>query len=126
MKKIFIIMLMIIVISSTLVSVEAAKVHLGGVAGDTVDSVPVPGYDENLVDDQLRGTTANIWATVTVIVRVVAVACVVFAGIRYMFSSADQKADVKQGLIYLAIGATLVFAATYVINFVVGAANEIL
>lgn len=91
-----------------------------------VSAVTDPGYNPGLVPGEMKEATQNVWATVVVVVRVVAVACVVFAGVRYMFASADQKADIKQGLMYLAIGAVLVFASTYVISLVVGSANEII
>ena len=68
----------------------------------------------------------TIWGTVTLIVQILAMAAVVFAGLRYMFASADQKADIKKGLGMLAIGAILVFATTTVINFIVNASKEIL
>ena len=68
----------------------------------------------------------KIWGTVTTIVQILAFAAVVFAGLRYMFASADQKADIKKGLTMLAIGAILVFAASTVIKFVVEAAEGII
>ena len=68
----------------------------------------------------------NVWGTVVVIVQILAVAAVVFAGLRYMFASADQKADIKKSIGILAIGAVLVFAATTIIVFVVNAANSAL
>jgi len=84
-----------------------------------------PGYNPGLVGNTLKDTVDNAWATIIVVVRVVAVACVVFAGLRYMFASANQKADIKQGLIYLAIGATLVFGSTYLITVVVQVFGEL-
>ena len=66
------------------------------------------------------------WATVVTIVQILAVAAVVFAGLRYMFASADQKADIKKSMGTLAIGAVLVFGATTVIKFVSNATNQII
>ena len=40
-----------------------------------------------------------------------------------MFASADQKADIKKGLIYLVIGAILVFAASTVVNIIISGVN---
>ena len=60
----------------------------------------------------------NIWATVITIVRILAVAAVVFAGLRYMFASADQKADIKKSMGILAIGAVLVFGATFILTLI--------
>ncbi len=68
----------------------------------------------------------KIWGTVMTIVQILAFAAVVFAGLRYMFAAADQKADIKKGLGMLTIGAILVFAASTVVKFVVGAAGQII
>ena len=85
-----------------------------------------PTYDENLVPDIIKKEAKGVWGTMIVVVQIAAVACVVFAGLRYMFASADQKADIKKGLIYLSIGAVLVFGATLVLQFVVKVGNETL
>ena len=74
----------------------------------------------------INASAKKIWGTVTTIVQILAFAAVVFAGLRYMFASADQKADIKKGLSMLAIGAILVFAASTVVQFVVKAADEII
>lgn len=111
MKKVLVIIMMIVIISAIFVSVSA---------------VTDPGYNEGLVDGKIKDVTGNVWATIVVVVRVAAVACVVFAGVRYMLASADQKADIKSGLIYLAIGATLIFASTYVVTFIADASKQIL
>lgn len=94
-----------------------------------IDGDPVlinPGFDANNVDGKIKDKVGSIWATIAVLVQIASVACVVFAGLRYMFASADQKADIKQGLIYLSIGAILVFGAITIIQFVVNATGEIL
>ena len=92
----------------------------------TTDQTPSNPYNPGSVNSQVATTTKNAWATIRVIVQIAAVACVVFAGLRYMFASSDQKADIKQGLIYLAIGAVLVFGATTIIGFVADSAVQIL
>ena len=75
---------------------------------------------------QVNTSVSKIWGTVTFIVQILAFAAVVFAGLRYMFSSADQKADIKKSLGILALGAILVFAAATVVQFINNAAGEIL
>ena len=74
----------------------------------------------------IENTAQNIWQTVVTIIQILAVAAVVFAGLRYMFASADQKADIKKSMGILAIGAVLVFGATLVIKMIGGAANSVL
>lgn len=74
----------------------------------------------------VTAATKNIWQTVVTIVQILAVAAIVFAGLRYMFASADQKADIKKSMGILAIGAVLVFGATLLIDLVFNATNSIL
>ncbi len=69
--------------------------------------------------------TGNIWQTVIVVIQVLAVAAVVFAGLRYMFASADQKADIKKQLIILVIGAVLVFGASTVLGIISNVTKEV-
>ena len=65
---------------------------------------------------EVTNAAGKIWATIASVVQVLAIAAVVFAGLRYMFAGADQKADIKKGLGILALGAVLVFAATTVLK----------
>ena len=70
---------------------------------------------------EIEGVTTlagNIWSTVVVIVQILAFAAVIFAGVRYMFASADVKADIKGQTVILVAGAILVFAAEPVIGFI--------
>ena len=86
-------------------------------------------FDPNSGNDVMTGitdTVDEVWGSVILIVQVTSVACVVLAGVRYMFASADKKADIKKGIMYLVIGATFVFAATTVIKFVFNIGNSII
>ncbi len=68
----------------------------------------------------------NVWATVIVIVQILAISAVIFAGLRYMFTSAEGKASIKKEMSYLALGAILVFATTTVVDFVVKVVKEVM
>ena len=68
----------------------------------------------------------NVWANISLVVQVLAVATVVFAGLRYMFSSADGRADIKKEMAYLALGAILVFCTATVIRLITSSANELI
>ena len=74
---------------------------------------------------EVSSVAANIWSTIIVIVRILAIAAVVFAGIRYMFASADQKADIKKSMGILVVGALLVFGATYLLEALGGASSTL-
>lgn len=67
----------------------------------------------------------KIWGTVTLILQVLAVAAIVFAGVRYMFASADGKADIKKQTIGLVVGAVLVFGASMIVNFIVNVTKDV-
>lgn len=86
--------------------------------------IPVTDPDVGKPITAVTDLAGSIWGTVMVIVQILAVAAVVFAGLRYMFASADQKADIKKSMGILAVGAILVFAATTIIQFVVSAAQS--
>jgi len=67
----------------------------------------------------------RIWGTVFMILRVLAIGAIVFAGVKYMFASAESKADIKGGLIGLVIGAILVFGATFLVEIISNTASEL-
>ena len=75
--------------------------------------------------DTANNAVKRIWGTVSLILQVCAVAAVVFAGVRYMFASADGKADIKKQTVGLIVGAILVFGATTLINFVITITSEV-
>lgn len=80
-------------------------------------AVPVPtAAPTGTASTDITDAAGNVWATISSIVQVLAIAAVVFAGVRYMFASADQKADIKKGMGMLAIGGILVFGATTVLK----------
>lgn len=114
MKKLMKILPVVMVACFALTSVFAIPAPNGDLTGGATGSATI------------TGGVQNVWATVITIVQILAVAAIVFAGLRYMFASADQKADIKKSMGILVIGAILVFGATLVINLISGAANEIL
>lgn len=82
----------------------------------------LPGGSPSTTISNLSG---NIWQTVILIVQILAVAAIVFAGVRYMFASADQKADIKKSMIILVIGAVLVFGASTIISIIANTTAEV-
>ncbi len=90
-------------------------------------TVTDPGYNDSFIaESKLNQLFKDVWATLATLVQILSVGCVVFAGIRYMYASADRKADIKQGLINLAIGAILVFGAVTIVKAAASATNQIL
>ena len=61
--------------------------------------------------------TSRIVGTLQVAGSIISVVALIIIGIRYMFSSIEDKASMKGVLIYYIIGAVLVFATTNVVGF---------
>lgn len=76
--------------------------------------------------DSVTSTARNVWKTIALILQIAAIAAIVFAGVRYMFASADTKADIKKQMVILVVGAVLVFGASTVVQFITGITNEAL
>lgn len=76
-------------------------------------------------NSKITGLANNIWGTVAVIIQILAIAAIIIAGVRYMFASADEKADIKQQTITLVVGAILVFAAVPIAKFIAETANSV-
>lgn len=94
--------------------------------GDILDKPFTPGSRDDRVPYKIKNFLKDTWATISVIVQILCVACVVFAGVRYMFASADQRADLKSGLSYLTIGAVLVFGAISIIKLIASFADGVI
>lgn len=114
MKKLLRVLPVVIVVCLVFVNVFAVDY-------DSIDSVIKKGNAASGITTSAK----NVWGTITTIVQILAVAAIVFAGVRYMFASADQKADIKKSMGILAIGAVLVFGATLVLNLIAGATSVI-
>lgn len=68
----------------------------------------------------------NIWGNFQFIISILMVAIVVFYGLKYMWSSADQKSDLKKGMIPMVIGAVLIVCTLQIITFIVNVSNDVL
>ena len=73
----------------------------------------------------LNGLFKNVWSAIQTIANFVALVMVVVAGIRYMFASADQKADIKKQTVILIVGAVFIFAAGNIVKLIADAAQAI-
>lgn len=91
------------------------------------------GFDNFNSDMQVNANTGgktvkvigNVWGIVLTVLQVAAIAAIVFSGVRYMFASADSKADIKKQMIWLVVGGVLVFAASTVVKLITTVANDV-
>lgn len=75
--------------------------------------------------EKFNTALSKIFGVLIVTLQVASMAGIIFAGVRYMFASADSKADLKKGLIHLAIGMIIVFGASSVVGFVTRAFDDV-
>ncbi|MCX8074423.1 MAG: hypothetical protein N2749_02410 [Clostridia bacterium] len=99
-----------------------AVLIIGNVYGISANLPNTIGGNEVTEVTNLVGT---IWKTLSVVIQIAAIAAIVIAGLRYMFASADTKADIKQQTIILVVGAALVFAAVPIAQLISNASKNI-
>lgn len=69
---------------------------------------------------------SRIGSTILLVLQVVAVCGVVFTGVKYMYAASNDKAKIKETLIWLIIGTILVFSAPAVIDFIINISNNVI
>jgi len=67
---------------------------------------------------------ANIMGTVNFVVKYLAFGGVIFIGVKYMFESADGKAQIKDKLVPVVLGIVLVFCASSVVDFIIAISQQ--
>lgn len=80
------------------------------------------GSGSTKLDNSVRG----VWTIIKTVLQVSAVGVFLFAGLRYMMASADQKAEIKKSMTTLVIGATITFAASTIIPYIVTVVKQLL
>lgn len=127
MKKFFIAVSLMVVMAmggavqaSPVAMATASDNALSEACSAVPDSPACNGETQN--SDRLGGIGRNIINTALFIVGVLAVAMIVFAGLRYAMSSGDKKRveQSKQILIYSVVGLIVALMAYAIVNFVLG------
>ena len=88
-----------------------------------VQEIDVGEFEE--INPLVKNVVGSAWTTISLVVQVLAVLCIVITGLRYMFASSDKKADIKGGARLIAIGCALIFVAVPIIKVVVEIFNDI-
>lgn len=78
------------------------------------------------VDQKIKTPIQKLFSSILLILQIASVGGVAFAGVRYMFSSSEVKADIKNSMIHLVIGMIIVFAASTIINLIIDVFNDII
>lgn len=82
-------------------------------------------YTQSNTMTNATNAVERIWNSAKLVLQVVSLAIVIACGVRYMLASADQKADIKKSLGFLALGCAIVFGTTLVIDFITNIAGDI-
>lgn len=90
----------------------------------TAESINSELSNTDISGSKAAQSVKKIWGTILLILQVLAVAAFCFAGVKYMFASADTKANLKNRMVGLMVGAVLVFGATGVINLIVNVTKD--
>lgn len=122
-RKIFATVLPILMLVAVMFVSFAPSIMAAGNDGGVQDIINKANTDGVASIDT---ATNRVWSTVLTILQIAAVAAIVIAGVRYMFASAEQKADIKNGMVILILGAVLVFGASTVVQFILTASKEIM
>lgn len=90
---------------------------------------PLSSTVGNTGDDKIEKVytiSQSVWNTAKAVIQVAAFSGIIIAGISYMFSSADAKAEMKKSLGYLILGLVLVFGASIVVDVIYTITSEAL
>lgn len=78
------------------------------------------------VDANVENVIVKVYGTISVIIKVIALGGVVYAGVKYMMAGAGDKGAIKQNLIYIVLGAIFVYGADAIIGLVIKSGAEII
>lgn len=120
-KKIFLRVLPVLIVLMVVFTTNVFAAETQGGFGSFTNNMTVTANKSGKTINSI----SNVWGIILTVLQVAAIAAVVFAGVRYMFASADSKADIKKQMIWLVIGAVLVFGASTVIQLITNFADDL-
>lgn len=83
-------------------------------------------FISSTTDTSYKYIFARLLGVVTMIVKVAAIAGVIYVGVRYIFSGASGRADLKDKSVYFIIGIILTFCSVTVLTIVSNAIADLL
>lgn len=86
---------------------------------------PADTIGNNATSTFTQSAVTRIWDVTRTVLQIAAVAALLFSGVRYMFASADAKADIKKSVGILVVGALLVFGSTIIVQIIINIAQDI-
>lgn len=74
----------------------------------------------------INDVTDKIFSIVSTIANMCAIMAIVIMGLKYMFTSADEKAELKQKMVPLIIGLAFIYASVEILGFIVSVGNSVI
>ncbi len=96
-----------------------------GDLGDGFNPSIISGLTNSNSDMVFKRQVYRVWNTVKVIIWVLCVAGILFAGVKYIFAGIDAKSEIKQGLIKIVVGIVLVFSSSLVIDIIINIFTDV-
>ena len=109
MKKVFSIVLTI----AMMVSMMSCVLASGG-------NTSFPSIGDAKMDSNITDLTGQVLGIIQWIGYAFAIGMLLYIGIKYMMSAANEKADMKKALIGYVIGAIILFAASTIVGAIQG------
>lgn len=116
MKKILKTSFICLVIFSMIICVTQVYATLGEGLNDAIKN-KVTANNSTLAD-KFSDPLNNIFGTLFFTLKVLGVAGIAINGVRYMYADSQDKAKIKQSLVYIIIGTIFIFGADIVVNLI--------
>ncbi|MGN1013002.1 MAG: hypothetical protein ACI4ON_04130 [Clostridia bacterium] len=117
------IVLIITVIVLAINDVYSANTTLGnGLNTGILDNVT---KDDQTLVNKFDSPINKVFGTIMTICQILGVAGIVVNGVRYMYASSNDKAKIKQSLIYVVIGTIFIFATNIVVKIITSGWGDI-
>ena len=123
MKKFLKTSFICLVIFVMFICVTQVYAALGEGLNDTIKN-KVTANNSTLAD-KFSNPLNNIFGTLFFTLKVLGVAGIVINGVRYMYADSQDKAKIKQSLVYIIIGTIFIFGAEIVVNFIKSSLTKI-
>lgn len=75
--------------------------------------------------ENVAGITEPVFSIVSTLSNFCAIAAIVMIGIKYMFTAADERAELKEKMVPLVIGLALIYSTVKVLSFIVTASSGV-
>lgn len=112
----------IVIIFVIIISLNVMPVNAFG-NGFNPGDIPSGGSTTNMA--KIKNPVKEIAGTILLLLQMASVGGVIALGVKYMYGSAEQKADYKKSLLPVLVGIVLVFGASTVASFVIKVYSEV-